>query len=116
MRDEILIAHTETMNRRCPNSFCQSSTSKQKIRCDGHYFRKNDSRKIQRFKCNSCGQRFSSTTGTLAYNQKKRRVNSPLSKLLAAEVSMRKCAKILNIHRTTVKRKYIFLKAKQQLQ
>ena len=103
------------MIRNCPNSSCQTSSSQSKIRSDGFYFRKSDSRQIQRFRCSLCGKRFSSATHSLAYYQKKRRVNFPLFKLLASGVSMRRCAKILNIHRITVKRKLHFLAQKARL-
>jgi len=103
------------MNRNCPNSTCQITSVESKIRSDGFYFRKSDSRQIQRFRCCLCGKRFSSATNSLAYYQKKRRVNFPLFKLLASGVSMRRCSKILNIHRTTVKRKLSFLAHKARL-
>lgn len=43
------------------------------------------------------------------YRQKKRRVNYPLYKLLCSGVSLRRSAKILNVHRTTIVRKFRFL-------
>ena len=64
---------------------------------------------IQRFLCQICGKRFSNATFSPCYRQKKRRVNEILFKLLSSGVSMRRAALILNIHRTTVKRKLEFL-------
>lgn len=103
------------MNHGCPNLTCSFFKKSDFVCRDGFYFRKNDSRTIARFKCCACGKKFSSATFSLAVRQKKRRVNYPLFKLLASGVSMRRAALILNIHRTTVKRKLIYLAAKARL-
>lgn len=76
---------------------------------DGHYFRKDDSRKVQRFKCKNCQRKFSAATHTLEWKQKKRRVNIQLFRILSSGVSMRRSALLLKIHRTTVHRKLIYL-------
>jgi transposase-like protein len=99
------------MKRICPNPTCKSL----QIIKDGSYKRKNDSRTIQRFKCKSCYKKFSSSTGTLEFGQKKRRVNYPLFKLLASGVSLRKSALILGVHKETVRRKLIYLGKKSKL-
>ena len=75
----------------------------------GTYRRKSDSRTIQRFYCKRCKNTYSHALKDPAYNQKKRRVNYPLKCLLSSSVSMRRCAKLLGISRTTVARKLIFL-------
>lgn len=97
------------MKRGCPNSQCLFYQKAESVIRSGHYFRKNDSRLIQRFQCQKCQKRFSAATFSLAFNQKKRRVNRPLMKLLCSGVSMRRCALLLNIHQITVKRKFLFL-------
>ena len=71
---------------------------------------------IQRYKCNCCQKKFSNATGTLEFGQKKRRVNSKLFGLLNSNMSMRRAAKFLNISRTTVDRKFIYLAKKAELQ
>src|SRR5690606_35172155 len=43
------------------------------------------------------------------YRQKKRQMNEPLRRLLVSGVSQRRAAIILNLHRTTVVRKFRFL-------
>ncbi|MGZ3788836.1 MAG: hypothetical protein ACXVLQ_09950, partial [Bacteriovorax sp.] len=100
----------------CPNLQCHFHQKKDNIVRDGFYFRKEDSRKIARFKCKYCGKKFSFSTCKLEYRQKKRRVNHKLFLLLASGLSMRRAAKYLNIHRTTVHRKVIYLakKARQK--
>jgi hypothetical protein len=64
---------------------------------------------IQRFRCKSCGTRFSNATFTEAYRQKKRRINYPLLKLLSSGISLRRSAILLGVHRKTVERKLPFL-------
>ena len=94
----------------CPETSCQST----QIKKDGFYKRANDSRKIQRFRCQCCGKSFSRATFSLAYRQKKRRINHSLWKQLMSSVSQRRCAKNLRVHRTTIHRrlKYFARKAK----
>ena len=99
----------------CPYKTCSFQGKNDQIRKDGTYWRSNDSRRIQRYKCLACKKRFSSSTHSLAYKQKKRRVNFPLRKLLCSGVSMRRAARLLNIHRTTVKRKLIYLAKKARV-
>lgn len=93
----------------CPNSQCSNKTIFKK---DGSYFRKNDSRYIQRFKCIGCGRRFSKATFDLECHQKKRRVNFPLLKLLSSGVSQRRSALILRVNPKTIARKLSFLAIK----
>ncbi len=93
----------------CPNSNCESFNQDKFVVKDGFYKRSNDSKLIQRFKCKSCKKRFSSATFTFTKNQKKRRVNGMVFKLLASGVSIRRCAKLLGINRKTVERKIIYL-------
>ena len=76
---------------------------------DGTFRRKEDSKVIQRFRCRSCGIRFSNATFSDAFRQKKRRINSTLLKLLASGISMRRSAIFLNVHRKTIERKLPFL-------
>ncbi len=99
----------------CPNPRCFNFRSAVKVCKDGHYFRSGDSRLIQRFCCQSCGKKFSTSTHALTYRQKKRRINSTLFQLMASGVTMRRCAKIIGTTRTTVHRRLRFfaLRSKQ---
>lgn len=99
----------------CPNINCTSYQKNNFVIKDGTYFRCEDSRKINRFKCKLCNRRFSSSTKTLECWQKKRRVNFLLFQILASGISMRRSAKILNINRRTVDRKLIYLAMKSRL-
>ncbi len=97
------------MNRRCPNQNCAFPEF---IIRDGTFRRKDDSKVIQRFRCKSCGLRFSSATFSEFYGQKKRRVNWPLVKLLSSNISIRRSAIILGVNRRTVERKLPILAKK----
>jgi transposase-like protein len=99
----------------CPNSKCKFFLTTKLIQKDGYYFRQDDSRKIQRFKFTHCRKKFSNSTHTLEWRQKKRRVNIDLYKVLASGVSLRRSALIINIHRTTVDRKLRYLAQKSRL-
>lgn len=94
------------MKNLCPNPSC--ACPELFVR-DGTFRRLEDSKTIQRYRCNNCGSRFSSATFTSTYKQKKRRVNSPLLKLLSSGVSLRRSAILLGVHRKTVERKLPFL-------
>lgn len=94
------------MNTSCPNFTCAFPNF---IIRDGYYRRKDDSKIVQRFRCKSCGARFSRATFSDAYRQKKRRINYPLLKLLASGISLRRSALLLGVQRTTVERKLPFL-------
>jgi len=103
------------MSTGCPNLKCTYYQTMTFCKKDGHYFRKDDSRAIQRFKCQHCQRKFSAATHTLEWRQKKRRVNLELFNILASGVSMRRSALLLRIHRTTVDRKMRYLALKSRL-
>lgn len=75
----------------------------------GSFFRACDSRKVKRFRCRVCGFCFSQSTGTRRYRQKKRRIVSPLYRLLASAVSQRRAARLLGVDKKTVVRYFRFI-------
>lgn len=97
------------MNKNCPSHGCPGNHNKNLVIKSGQYFRRCDSRYIQRFHCNFCGKNFSASTHKLNFRHKKRREIPMIRSLLSSGVSMRRIAIILRIHRTTVKRKLIYL-------
>ena len=101
------------MNPTCPHKFCNSSHF---IVKDGSYFRKNDSKKVQRYRCKNCGNRFSQSTGTLEAYQKKRRVNHHVFIQYCSNVSMARIAMNLGINPKTVARKIEYLGKKARLE
>lgn len=98
-----------SMIKSCPNPNCPAFGTKEYVKRDGSYYRRCESRYIQRFKCTCCLKKFSSATGTAEFGQRKRRVNKKLRELLCSGISMRRVAKHLKIHRTTVERKMRYL-------
>jgi transposase-like protein len=103
------------MTPTCPNLACDFRHCKAFVVKDGRFYRQSEARFIQRFRCTKCRRKFSHATGTLEFGQNKRRVNCQLRRLLCANVSMRRCARLLNIHRTTVERKLAYLAKKAGL-
>jgi transposase-like protein len=99
------------MKRNCPKKTCKSD----QIIKNGFFFRANDSRKVQRFKCKTCGTKFSSSTGTLEFGQKKRRVNPLLLKLFCAKVTQKRAARIAGVNKVTVARKFDYWAKKAAL-
>lgn len=75
----------------------------------GHFYRRSDSRKIQRFRCLGCKKSFSNATHHSCFRQKKRHKNEPLRRLLSSGISQRRAARILHLTRRTIVRKLIFL-------
>ncbi len=94
------------MKRKCPDTNCAFP---EMVIKDGCFRRKEDSKTIQRFRCKICGRRFSHATFSEAYRHKRRRVNTPLLRLLCSGVSLRRSAILLGVHRKTVERKLPFL-------
>lgn len=96
------------MPHNCPNSD-RFPDERPKIVHFGSYFRSSDSRRIRRFRCNTCRHTFSTATFSPCFRQKLRRINEPLKRLLASGVSLRRAAWLLNAHRTTLARRLPFL-------
>jgi hypothetical protein len=94
------------MALRCSEDSCFNNKYFQK---DGFYFRKSDSKKIQRYRCKICGKRTSNAQLSSAYGQKKRTINHLVESLICSKVSYRRAAKILNVDKKTIQRKVIFL-------
>lgn len=103
------------MTPSCPNSVCPYFETKEFVRKNGYFIRRCESRPIARFICKKCRKSFSHATGTLEFRQRKRRINSKLKGLLASSVSLRRCAFLLGVSRTTVDRKFLYLAKKANL-
>ncbi len=103
------------MNYSCPEKNCNANTKNKLVIKDGTYKRSSDSRFIQRYKCKVCLKRFSRSTGTLEYRQKKRRVNYHLYKLLCSGNSLRRSSMLLGINYKTALKKVEYLGTKARL-
>lgn len=94
------------MRPRCPNSKLSCSSLTMKV---GHFVRKSDGRRVQRYRCPKCGKNTSEAVNSSCYRQKKRNLNLPILRLLCSSVSQRRIALIFGISRLTVERKFNFL-------
>lgn len=94
------------MNKFCPNPDCAFPFN---LIRDGHFRRKEDSKFVQRFRCKSCGKRFSNATFTETYYQKKRRINFKFLEFYAGGLSIARSARILGVNPKTIARRVLFL-------
>ena len=102
------------MTKGCPNLTCSVHLQTSFQVKDGFFFRRDDSRKIQRYKCKICNSKYSSATFTLERFQKKRRINLLVRNLLSTGTSQRNCAYILKVARKTIERKLLYLSQKAE--
>jgi len=103
------------MKQGCPNKSCKVFHQIIFQVKDGRFYRHDDSRTIQRYKCKICLTRYSHSTHTLEFAQKKRRLNKVIKFNLASGMSMRACAYNLNLARKTIERKFVYLAEKARL-
>jgi hypothetical protein len=103
------------MQQGCPNKLCKVFHQLIFQVKDGYFHRADDSRKIQRFKCKICHKRYSRSTHSLEFAQKKRRFNKMIRANLASGMSMRSCAYNLNLARKTIERKFVYLAKKARM-
>lgn len=97
------------MKKGCPKKQCLVCKSFSKIELYGVYYRKSDSRRIQRYRCKNCNKTFSNATDKPEFGQNKRRVNNQIHMWLASKVSQRRMALNLGVARKTIERKVCFL-------
>jgi transposase-like protein len=75
----------------------------------GYYTTKWNRLPVPRYKCNACGVLFSSHTFLETYRQKKPHLNQQVFKWYASATTQRRMAKVLQINRKTVVRKFLFM-------
>jgi len=92
------------VNTRCPR--CEASRSS--LVRDGFYFRADDSKSIQRFKCLQCGKKCSAATFSPCYRQKKRRINSTLRFCFASTMCPQDIAELTGVNIKTVAARLIW--------
>lgn len=105
----------DSMKQGCPNLNCKFYQRNDFVQKDGRFYRSDDRHFVQRFKCKICNKKFSYSTHTLEYRQKKRTINTIIKNELASGLSQRRCARNLNIDKKTVARKLIYLAKKARL-
>ena len=94
------------MNPRCPNQSCRNRNYLAK---NGFFYRKSDSKHIQKYICKACKTNFSQAVFSENYRQNRRRLNPLIFKLYNSGVSQRRMALILGCNLKTVARKFRFL-------
>ncbi|MEC9284110.1 MAG: hypothetical protein VX642_15450 [Bdellovibrionota bacterium] len=100
------------MKRFCPQ--CQSNSTNH-IR-NGYFVRTGLRTPIQRYRCKLCKKEFSDATFQLRYRQRKRHLNGLVLQQLISSGSLRRAAKVLNINRKTMVRKFEYLAKKSRLE
>ena len=99
----------------CPEQTPQKRPDRTNLKPHGRYYRTSDAKWIRRWKCKICGKTVSSSTWNPCFGQKKRRINPRVLDYLDSGVAMRRIAKKLGIHRTTVSRKRKFFSDQSML-
>lgn len=103
------------MKKTCPNPLCPHFQTDHSIQKDGLYLRNSDSHWIQRFRCRSCGKRFSAASFSDEYRLQNRRITPMIKKLLVSGVSIRRTARLMNVSRVTVVKRFHLLAMRAQL-
>jgi len=96
------------INRHCPK-YSDTSGRRHWITHFGFYRRRNDCKLVQRFRCTNCGRTFSNQTFNPTFRQHKPRINKMVRQTLCSKMSLRRTAKVLQLNRKTVVRKFRFL-------
>ncbi len=100
---------------KCQVPFRRSEKYRKIVVKFGSFYRSSDRKHVQRFVCRKCKLYFSVATLSTCYRQKKRQFNHRVATLLAAEVSLRECHRILKVNRKTVARKLVFMGERAKL-
>ena len=96
------------MLQRCPQCHADNKERFSFVR-DGFYFRADDSRHIQRYRCKNCKARSSDATGKVWFRAKKRRYHEDLRKAFASLGWIRREAFKKGLNRKTIARKLVIL-------
>jgi transposase-like protein len=103
----------------CPREGCPSRVGNResgRVVRFGRFRRKCDGSRILRFRCLRCRRTFSSATFKPEFGQHKRRINSSVMRLLDSGVSQRRCARLLQVQRKTIVRKFRFMATQARIQ
>lgn len=92
------------VNIRCP----RCAANKNSIARDGTYFRADDAKFVQRYKCKVCRKQFSSATFKPTYKQKKRRINQTVRFALASNMCPRDIAELVGVNVKTIAARLIW--------
>ena len=87
----------------CPH--CRSTA----FRKHGFYHRKDDGRKVRRFRCSTCSKTFSRAGFSVFYRHHHCRLNARIGQLLTMGMTQRGIARVLGIDKDTVARRLVLL-------
>ena len=92
----------------CPYDCCPSRTGSTAFRCHrrGTYLRACDGRRVPRFHCQGCGRTFSSQTYRVDFRWRLPRLHIDLARMLVSKVTRRQAARILEVNRKPVDRRF----------
>ena len=68
----------------------------------GTFVRPSNGKKVQRYRCSSCGRTVSDAQFSIYYRKQLRTINGQIFKLAASSTSIRRMAEILGVHRETI--------------
>ena len=92
------------VNTQCP----RCAAPPQHLVRDGHFFRADDAKSVQRYRCKACAKKFSSATFKPTYRQKKRRINSTLRFCFASNMCPQDIAELVGVNIKTVAARLIW--------
>ena len=87
----------------CPH--CRSTA----FRKHGFYHRKDDGRKVRRFRCSTCSKTFSRAGFSVFYRHHHCRLNARIGRLLTMGMTQRSIARVSGIDKDTVARRLVLL-------
>jgi transposase-like protein len=95
------------MKKTCPNIECENhnKTNQGLFVKIGYFKPKTTNQKTPRYKCKACKKNFSTHTDLPSANQKKPKINQELFKLLVSGVSLRRASELLDVSKSTVRKK-----------
>ena len=103
MYQSLTVADSGCRTQCCPH--CQSTA----FRKHGFFHRKDDSRKVRRFRCSHCARTFSRSGFSVFYRHRHRRLNRWVGQLLTLGLTLRGIAQVLRIDKDTVARRLVLL-------
>jgi len=95
----------------CPNPECEYAKggSARFFHRHGHFVTKWNAQPVSRYRCRGCRRSFSTHTFRKTYRQKKPFLNEPIFLWYASATTQRRIARVMQINRKTVVRKFLFM-------
>jgi transposase-like protein len=91
----------------CPKLACREKRAR--IKAHGFFITRWNAQPVRRYRCLDCRVTFSTHTFKSTYRQKRPDLNATIYKWYVSGATQRRMAQVMNISRTTVVRKFLFL-------